>query len=203
MQHPPLPCRGTTGMAARPRNHSEDTPGSSWKTHPILRALRVAVRSQWPNDLSQVNVLWMNSCSFLRPTCTACSWSCGFTFITTSPALKVRHLQMVSCLASKPRLSLSGETEVAVSPSAIQIARGAAQQFSATVIGETDLPVTWKVSGVGCSELTCGSISSTGLYTSPSDIPSPPTLTVTSTLPTPPGKSALARVSIVDSPSSR
>src|SRR4029077_8066786 len=109
MQHPPLPCRGTTGMAARPRNHSEDTPGSSWKTHPILRALRVAVRSQWPNDLSQVNVLWMNSCSFLRPTCTACSWSCGFTFITTSPALKVRHLQMVSCLASKPRLSYRGK----------------------------------------------------------------------------------------------
>ena len=103
----------------------------------------------------------------------------------------------------KTKIVLSGETEVAVSPSAIQVARGAAQQFSATVIGETDLPVTWKVSGVGCSELTCGSISSTGLYTAPSDIPSPPTVTVTATLPTAPGKSALAHVTIVDSPSSR
>jgi len=103
----------------------------------------------------------------------------------------------------KTKIVLSGETGVAVSPSSIQVVRGATQQFSATVIGETDLPVTWKVSGAGCSELTCGSISPTGLYTAPSDIPNPPTITVTATLPTAPGKSDSARVTIVESPSSR
>src|ERR1700756_1886907 len=53
------------------------------------------------------------------------------------------------------------------------------QQFQATVTGTTNKSVTWFAGGVAGGNLTIGTISPSGLYTAPSTMPSPPTVTVT------------------------
>ncbi len=58
---------------------------------------------------------------------------------------------------------------VAVTPTTASITTGATQQFAASVTGTSNTAVTWTVSGTGCSGATCGTISSTGLYTAPAD----------------------------------
>jgi hypothetical protein len=50
------------------------------------------------------------------------------------------------------------------------------QQFAATVNGSTDQTVSWQVTGVGN-----GSVDPTGLYSAPTSVPSPATVTVTAT----------------------
>jgi uncharacterized protein (DUF58 family) len=51
------------------------------------------------------------------------------------------------------------------------------QQFAATVNGSTDQTVTWQVS----PPVGGGTIDQTGLYSAPTSVPSPPTVTVTAT----------------------
>ena len=53
------------------------------------------------------------------------------------------------------------------------------QQFTATVNGSANPNVTWAISGGSAG----GTISPTGLYTSPAVVPSPATVTVTATSP--------------------
>jgi len=98
-------------------------------------------------------------------------------------------------------ISLSGTgtapVAVAVAPSTVSTATGATQQFAASVTGTSNTAVTWTVSGTGCSGAICGSISSTGLYTSPATAPSPATAIITATSVSDPSKSASAAVEIV------
>jgi hypothetical protein len=70
---------------------------------------------------------------------------------------------------------------VTISPMAATIAQSGQQQFSATVSGSANMAVNWIVSGVGCSGSSCGTVSSTGLYTAPAVIPTPAQVTVTAT----------------------
>jgi len=57
---------------------------------------------------------------------------------------------------------------VSISPSASTIFTGATQQFQATVNGNTSSSVTWAVDGVNGGNSSTGTISSSGLYTAPS-----------------------------------
>ncbi|QNI30913.1 hypothetical protein H7849_17585 [Alloacidobacterium dinghuense] len=66
-----------------------------------------------------------------------------------------------------------------ISPSNPQVKPGAQIQFSAT--GPQSGVVLWSVTGNGCFGITCGQISSTGLYTAPTTAPSPNTVVVTAT----------------------
>ena len=104
---------------------------------------------------------------------------------------------------SSPALvSLSGTgttaqvVAVAVTPATVSIASGANQQFTASVTGTTNTAVTWMVSGTGCSGATCGTISSSGLYTAPTAGTSPATVNITATSVSDPTKSASATVTI-------
>jgi hypothetical protein len=54
-------------------------------------------------------------------------------------------------------------------------------QFSATANGATDNSVTWSVNGVAGGNSTVGTISSAGLYTAPTALPSPISVAVTAT----------------------
>ena len=108
---------------------------------------------------------------------------------------------MLPCVKTKIRSP--SEIAVAISPQSVHVTKGATQQFSATVIGDTDLTVNWKISGSGCSDSKCGVISPTGLYTAPNAIPDPPTVTITATLGAGVGESAFALVTLVDSSPSR
>lgn len=89
---------------------------------------------------------------------------------------------------------------VSVKPSSAQVVGGAQQQFSATVTGSTNTTVTWKLSGAGCSGATCGTISSSGLYTAPAAVPSPATVTVTATAVADPARSASGIVTVLAAP---
>lgn len=99
-------------------------------------------------------------------------------------------------------ISLSGTgtppaVAIAISPASVSTPVGAAQQFAASVTGTSNTAVIWTVSGTGCSGATCGTISSTGLYTAPSAIPSPATVTIMANSVSDPTKSASATVAIV------
>ena len=71
-----------------------------------------------------------------------------------------------------------------VTPAVVTVA-GAAQtriggtaQFTATVTGGTSTAVTWQVNGVTGGSAATGTISASGLYTAPSTLPSPNTVTI-------------------------
>jgi hypothetical protein len=80
---------------------------------------------------------------------------------------------------------LSGQGQaggaVNVSPPSATVPVNGIQQFSATVTGLTNSVVGWSVTGAGCGGTSCGSISSTGLYTAPPLAPTPNSVTVTAT----------------------
>jgi hypothetical protein len=83
---------------------------------------------------------------------------------------------------------------IVISPTTATLAAGAQQQFTATVMGETNPSVTWSVDGVAGGNGTVGRVSSSGLYTAPASAGSH---TVTATVTTDPNKSASATVSVV------
>ena len=85
---------------------------------------------------------------------------------------------------------------VTVTPKTASTTTGAVQQFAGTVTGTTNTAVTWTTSGTGCSGNTCGTISSSGLYTAPTVVPSPATVTITATSVSDPSKSASATVTV-------
>jgi hypothetical protein len=61
---------------------------------------------------------------------------------------------------------------VGISPTNPSVQTGGTLQFSASVSGTTNTAVTWFVSGVQAGNTTVGTITSSGLYTAPSTIPS-------------------------------
>ncbi len=68
--------------------------------------------------------------------------------------------------------------------------------FVATVTNTTDTAVNWSVSGVAGGNATLGTITSTGVYTAPPDLPSPATVQVTATSHADPAKSGTANLTI-------
>jgi hypothetical protein len=85
---------------------------------------------------------------------------------------------------------------VTVTPASTSVATGATQQLSASVVGTSNTAVTWAVQGAGCSGTACGTISSTGLYTAPSAVPSPAMVTVIATSAADTSKTASASIAI-------
>src|SRR5581483_9241344 len=63
--------------------------------------------------------------------------------------------------------------------------------------GTSNTAVTWSISGYDCAGTTCGTISTTGLYTAPSTLPVPPFATITATSSADPSRSASATVQVV------
>jgi len=70
---------------------------------------------------------------------------------------------------------------VKVSPATPQIRDGGSQQFSAAVNGSSNTAVTWSVNGVAGGNSSSGTISATGIYTAPANLPNPNTVKVTAT----------------------
>jgi len=68
---------------------------------------------------------------------------------------------------------------ITVSPASISVQTGATQTFTASVSGSSNTAVTWQVNGVVGGSATTGTISTAGVYTAPSNVPSAPTVTIT------------------------
>jgi hypothetical protein len=69
--------------------------------------------------------------------------------------------------------------------------------FTDTVTGTTNTAVTWEVNNTAGGSATTGTISSTGVYTAPTQVPSPATVTVTVVSQADTTKSASAQVTVV------
>ena len=95
-------------------------------------------------------------------------------------------------------LSPDKANSISISPCVdVRVPAGSTQQFSASGKAITDTLVTWSVSGSGCSKSACGTISDTGLYTAPVDIPDPPTVIVEATSRTDTSVTAKSKVTVV------
>jgi hypothetical protein len=66
-----------------------------------------------------------------------------------------------------------------VTPQSAQPFPGTSVQFAATVQNYGPAAVTWQVNNMPGGNSTLGTIGSTGLYTAPTSVPNPPTVTVT------------------------
>jgi hypothetical protein len=73
---------------------------------------------------------------------------------------------------------------------------GGTQSFTATVTNTSNAAVTWQVNGVAGGNSTMGMISASGVYSAPSMVPSPATLTVTAVSVADPTRSGSAQVTI-------
>lgn len=71
--------------------------------------------------------------------------------------------------------------EVTVKPASGSVVLGGQATFAATVTNTTDTAVSWSVNGVPGGNATLGTITSLGVYTAPTDLPSPATVQVTAT----------------------
>jgi hypothetical protein len=85
---------------------------------------------------------------------------------------------------------------VSITPTSSSVAAGASQQFSSSVSGTTNTAATWQVNSVTGGNATVGTISSSGLYTAPSSVPSGGSATVTALSSYDAAASASATVSI-------
>ncbi|HWR13345.1 MAG TPA: hypothetical protein VN577_00845 [Terriglobales bacterium] len=90
----------------------------------------------------------------------------------------------------------SGGVSVTISPTSTTITAGSSVQFSASVSNATDTSVTWQVGGVTGGSTSVGTISTTGLYTSPSGITSTVYVNVTAVSVQDTSKNASATVTI-------
>jgi parallel beta-helix repeat protein len=70
---------------------------------------------------------------------------------------------------------------VAVTSSGSSVLLGNVQQFTAKVTGATSTAVSWSVNGISGGNSMLGTISNTGLYTAPPDLPNPATVTIQAT----------------------
>jgi IPT/TIG domain-containing protein len=89
----------------------------------------------------------------------------------------------IGCGTSSPGASNNSpappSNSVRVSPSTASVRAGATESFSATVTGNLNASVSWQVNGVAGGSAVTGTISSGGLYTAPSTLPKPNTITIT------------------------
>lgn len=87
-------------------------------------------------------------------------------------------------------------TTVIVQPTSASLFLGQTQQFQASVTGSSSSAVTWKVNGASGGSATIGTISTSGLYTAPSALPSSTSVTVTAVSQADPQASASAAVTL-------
>jgi hypothetical protein len=85
---------------------------------------------------------------------------------------------------------------VTLTPAQVTLNASTQQQFTATVTGTANTAVTWSVNNVAGGNATVGTISTTGLYTTPTTVPSPATVTVRATSVADPTRSATATVTV-------
>ena len=114
------------------------------------------------------------------------------------PVVVLMALVWAGCGGKKS--STSTTVAVTISPTTASIAGGATQQFTATVTNTTNTAVTWEVNGAVGGNATIGTISTSGLYTAPTVLPSTTTVSVTAVSQADTTKSATATVTLTAPP---
>jgi len=89
----------------------------------------------------------------------------------------------------------SGGTTVSIT-GPLQLAAGASQLYSATVLGPANTTVTWSVGGAGCGG-NCGTITQGGFYTAPAPLSSTESVIITATSQATPSAAASVTVQLL------
>lgn len=106
-------------------------------------------------------------------------------------------LLLVSLIGCGGGKSSSNNVTVTVTPTTATVYTAQNQQFTATVTGGSSSAVTWEVNGIiGGSATTVGTINAAGLYTAPTTVPNPASVTVSAVSVADTTKSATATVTI-------
>src|SRR5438552_2180153 len=93
--------------------------------------------------------------------------------------------------------------QVAVCPTTDSVqAGGTAQTFTATLGNTANTSVTWEVNGVTGGNATVGTISTSGVYMPPANVPTPAMVTVSAVSVADPGQSSTAQVTVTAAPNS-
>jgi len=118
----------------------------------------------------------------------------GFIFRSLAFGL-FSSIFLVSCggLVSNPPPAVI----VQVSPASAQPFAATTVPFTATVQNSSSSAVNWQVNAIAGGNATVGTINSSGVYTAPNTIPTPPTVTITAVLQTDSTKSGSASVTIL------
>lgn len=95
-------------------------------------------------------------------------------------------------------ITIISDVSVSLSPGSAAVELGAQQMFQTGIssAGNPNGGVTWALSGAGCTGAACGAVTSSGVFTAPRDLPSPPTLTVAATSTADPSKKSFATVTV-------
>lgn len=120
----------------------------------------------------------------------ASSPSAGIPVVVTNPDGSVSNSVSVAVISSLP-------VSVTVAPAWVKVRTGRSQPFSALVLNSQNQAVTWWVNGVAGGSTTYGTITSTGLYTAPPNIPSPDSVTITAKSVAAPSASGSASAKVV------
>ena len=116
----------------------------------------------------------------------------GGTVTSTSVQVKAQAVAD-STKSDTATVSVLSGISISVSPKTATVGTTETFQFIATVTGSSNTNVTWLVNGGSAN----GTISTNGLYTAPSAVPNPATLTVTATAVVDPNKTATVSVTVV------
>lgn len=84
-----------------------------------------------------------------------------------------------TCVSCGGNVSAPPPASLTVTPQSAQPFPGTSVQFAASVQNSGPAAVNWQVNNVPGGNSTLGTIGSSGLYTAPSSVPNPPTVTVT------------------------
>jgi hypothetical protein len=117
------------------------------------------------------------------------SWSGCTTTTTVTCNVTISANTTVTATYTPP-----ASPAVAITPNPAAVSIGSTQQFLAAINGTASTAVTWTVAAPSGSSLSAGTISSTGLYTTPYPAPAAVTVTATSTANT--AQSASATVTL-------
>jgi hypothetical protein len=98
-------------------------------------------------------------------------------------------------------VQIASDISVSVFPEAVPLELGATRPFSATVnsAGNPNRAVAWTLSGSGCTAAACGTVDSSGTYTAPQILISPPGVSLTATSVADPSKRATGTITVTSS----
>jgi hypothetical protein len=170
------------------------------------------------NDAQNKGVTWTlsgagcsgSTCGSLSATSSASGAAITYTAPATVPTPATLTLTATSVSdatkTGSATITVTGPPVIAVNLSATSASLpiGGTQNFTATVQNDSqNKGVTWTLSGAGCSAATCGGLSATSsasgaaiVYTAPSSVPTPPTITLTATSVADGPKSAAATITV-------
>jgi hypothetical protein len=93
--------------------------------------------------------------------------------------------------------TITSDVNLSIAPNTAGVALGATQSFQSSIAsnGHPDSTVHWSIAGAACP-LNCGTVTSSGIYTAPSILPTPAIVTVTAVSAADPSKQASASINV-------